>query len=65
MNQFDNYFKENNWSGPATEIGGLLFLVAQPSHDVSFLQEIKNMIPVYNGNNIKRNIFFILSQNDG
>ena len=28
------------WSGPAIAIGGLLFLVAQPSHDVSFLQTL-------------------------
>ena len=30
------------WSGPATAIGGLLFLATHPSHDVSFLQEIIN-----------------------
>ena len=34
------------WSGPATAIGGLLFLVAHPSQEYSFLQEtiIVNMI---------------------
>jgi hypothetical protein len=29
------------WSGPAIAIGGLLFLITHPSHDVSFLHEEK------------------------
>ena len=33
------------WSGPATAIGGLFFS-AQPSHEVSFLQERQNNIPI-------------------
>jgi hypothetical protein len=32
--------KVKTWSGPAIAVGGLL-LSLQPSHDVSFLQEIK------------------------
>jgi len=44
------------WSGPAMAIGGLLFSL-QPSHDFSFLQEIK--IPAAKMNNARRmNIFF-------
>ena len=34
-----------SWSGPETAFGGLLFLVAQPSHEVSFLQERFVIIP--------------------
>ena len=33
------------WSGPALEIGGLLFLEAHPSQEYSFLQEIKQVHP--------------------